>query len=152
MTQKTADESGAQVAIDIDIAVIPQPMATQVLNKKSGAGYTLSLDLTEEWNKVSEKDLVQGCVVVRKDFAEEYPDSVEAFLEEYEKSIKATNENPTQAGEYIVKYEIANDASLAAQAIPSCNIVYYAGDEMKAMMENFLSALGIKLKEGDFYY
>ncbi|MBQ7412429.1 MAG: ABC transporter substrate-binding protein [Clostridia bacterium] len=152
MTQKTANESGAQVAIDIDIAVIPQPMATQVLNKKASAGYTLSLDLTEEWNKVSDKDLVQGCVVVNKEFAEKYPHSVKAFLNEYEASIKATNENPTKAGEYIVKYEIANDAALAAQAIPSCNIVYYAGDEMKAMMENFLNALGIKLKEGDFYY
>ena len=152
MTQKTTDDKGAQIAIDIDIAVIPQPMATQVLNKKSAAGYTLSLDLTEEWKKVSEKDLVQGCIVVRKDFAEEFPDSVDAFLEEYKNSIKSTNENPTQAGEYIVKYGIANDAALAAQAIPNSNIVYYDGADMKAMMENFLSALGITLKEGDFYY
>ena len=152
MTQKTANEQGAQIAIDIDIAVIPQPMATQVLNKKASAGYTLSLDLTEEWNKVSEKDLVQGCVVVRKEFAEKYPDAVNAFLKEYEQSIKSTNANPTQAGEYIVKYEIANDAALAAQAIPNCNIVYYAGNEMKVMMQNFLNALGITLKEGNFYY
>ena len=152
MTQKTADDSGAQIAIDIDIAVIPQPMATQVLNKKSNAGYTLSLDLTEEWKKVSEKELVQGCVVVRKEFAEKYPDSVNTFLAEYEASIISTTENPTQAGEYIVKYGIATDAALAAQAIPSCNIVYHAGDEMKAMMENFLNALGITLTEGDFYY
>ena len=91
-------------------------------------------------------------VVVRKEFAEKYPDSVNTFLAEYEASIISTTENPTQAGEYIVKYGIATDAALAAQAIPSCNIVYHAGDEMKAMMENFLNALGITLTEGDFYY
>ena len=152
MTGKTADESGAQIAIDIDIAVIPQPMATQILNKKASAGYTLSLDLTEQWKLVSDQELVQGCVVVRKAFADEFPGSVNSFLEEYEASIKFTNENHAKAAEYIVKYGIANDAALAEQAIPKCNIAYYDGEEMEKKMQNFLDCLGINLKEGSFYY
>ena len=152
MTQKTKDKAGADIAIDIDIAVIPQPMATQVLSKKGAAGYTLSLDLSEEWKKVSDEELVQGCIVVRKDFADEFPGSVDAFLKEYKDSIDFTNENPKEAAEYIVKYGIANDATLAENAIPKSNIVYIDGDDMEEKMQNFLDSLGIKLGEGTFYY
>lgn len=152
LTQKTKDEGGIDIAIDIDFAVIPQPMATQVLNEKGAAGYTIALDLTEEWNKVSSEELVQGCIVVRKDFAEKNPKCVEAFLKEYKESIEFTNENPKEASEYIVKYGIANDASLAEQAIPNCNITYIDGNDMKNKMQNFLSELGISLNEGEFYY
>lgn len=152
MTQKTKDDKGGEIAIDIDIAVIPQPMATTVLNKKGNSGYSIALDLTKEWNKVSPEELVQGCVVVRTEFLEEFPGSVKDFLREYKKSIDFTNENPKQAGELIAKYEIANDASLAEQAIPSCNITYIDGKDMENKMQNFLNALGIKLNEGTFYY
>lgn len=152
MTQKTKDEAGAEIAIDIDIAVIPQPMATQVLNKKGATGYTLSLDLSEEWKKVSNEELVQGCIVARTDFIKEFPGSVADFLEEYEDSIKFTNKNPKQAGEYIKKYEIAADAALAEKAIPNCNITFIIGNDMENKMQNFLDALGIKLNEGTFYY
>ena len=152
LTQKTKDNKGADIAIDIDFAVIPQPMATNVLNKKGTAGYTIALDLTEEWNKVSDEELVQGCIVVRKDFADKYPGSVDAFLKEYKSSIEFTNDNPQKAAEYIVKYEIANDAALAEQAIPNCNITYIVGNDMKEKMQNFLDELGIELIEGEFYY
>ena len=152
MTQKTKDEGGIDIAIDIDFAVIPQPMATNVLNKKGVAGYTIALDLTEEWNKVSDEELVQGCIVVRKDFSDKYPGSVDAFLKEYKESIEFTNENPQEAAEYIVKYKIANDVALAEQAIPNCNITYIDGNDMEEKMQNFLDELGIKLNEGEFYY
>ncbi len=152
LSQKTKDESGVEIAIDIDVAVIPQPMATQVLTKKEQAGYRIALDLTEEWNKVSDEELVQGCIVARTDFIEKNPDAVNAFLAEYEDSIKFTNENPAKAAEYIVKYEIAADAKLAEKAIPSCNIVYVVNKDMKDKMQNFLNELGIKLSEGNFYY
>lgn len=152
LSQKTKDESGVEIAIDIDIAVIPQPMATQVLTKKEQAGYRIALDLTKEWNKVSEEELVQGCIVARTDFIKNNPDAVNAFLAEYEDSIKFTNENPAKAAEYIVKYEIAADAALAEKAIPSCNIVYVVNKDMKDKMQNFLDELGIKLSEGEFYY
>ncbi len=152
LTQKTKDDKGVDIAIDIDFAVIPQPMATNVLNKKGAAGYTIALDLTEEWDKVSDEALVQGCIVVRKDFADKYPGSVDAFLKEYKKSIEFTNENPQKAAEYIVKYKIANDAALAEQSIPNCNITYIDGNDMEEKMQNFLDELGIKLNEGEFYY
>ena len=152
LTQKTKDEGGIDIAIDIDFAVIPQPMATNVLNKKAKAGYTIALDLTEEWNKVSDEELVQGCIVVRKEFADKFPGSVDSFLKEYKDSIEFTNENPKKAAEYIVKYGIANDATLAEQAIPNCNITYIDGKDMKEKMQNFLNELGISLSEGEFYY
>ena len=46
---------------------------------------TVDLDLTAEWNKVTtENSFVQGCVVVRKAFAEEHPAELAQFLKDYQ--------------------------------------------------------------------
>lgn len=126
----------------------------------SDQGYKIALNLTEEWDKISENTLVQGCVVVRKDFAEKNPATVSKFLNEYKASIEFTNTNPQQAGQYIKDYGIFDNSTVAANAIPNCNIAYLEGDEMKNAMSDFLSAMysiapesiGNKVPENDFYY
>ena len=65
-------------------------------------GYSIALDLTEEWNKISNgAQLVQGCIVVRKGFAESNPATVKKFLDEYKDSVLFTKANPKEASNYI---------------------------------------------------
>ena len=124
-------------------------------------GYSIALDLTEEWNKISNgAQLVQGCIVVRKGFAESNPATVKKFLDEYKDSVLFTKANPKEASNYIKEFGIFDNAAIAEKAIPNCNIAYLEGDTMKSYMSDFLNAMysvapasiGNKIPSDDFYY
>jgi len=149
----------AVIAGKVDIAVLPEPMVT--IAKSNNADLKVSLDLTEEWNKVSDgKQLVQGCVVVRTEFAKQFPGSVDQFLKEYKASIEALNEDPATGATYVKEFGIFANDKVAVKAIPNCNIAYLDGKEMKAAMKNFLDAMnsiapasiGNAIPGDDFYY
>ncbi|MBE6590268.1 MAG: ABC transporter substrate-binding protein, partial [Ruminococcaceae bacterium] len=148
----------------VSIAVLPEPMVTVATNaaKKAGtATITNALDLTEEWNRVAEKDtLVQGCIVVRNEFLEAHPEAVKDFLTAYEASINYLETNLEEASQMIVDCGIFENAAVAKAAIPKCNVCYMDGEEMKAAMKDYLTvlfginpaAVGNKLPADDFYY
>ena len=144
---------------NVTLAVLPEPLVTIV--KSSNADVKVAMDLTEEWNKVSpENSLVQGCIVVRKEFAEQHPAEVATFLKEYETSVNFLMTNVDEAAEMIVAQGIFAKAPIAAKAIPNCNICFMTGEEMKSAMTTFLnimmgvqpSSIGGKLPADDFYY
>ena len=144
------------------MAVLPQPVVTAAIAgaKKANISYSVALDLTEEWNKIPDsEELVQGCIVVRRDFAEKNKSAIAAFLSEYEASIKYLNENPAEASELIAKYNIFANQAVAQNAIPKCNVRFMKGEEMKSAMSAFISVMyeiapqsvGNKLPNDDFY-
>ncbi len=144
---------------NVTLAVLPEPLVTIV--KSSNADVKVAMDLTAEWNKVSpENSLVQGCIVVRREFAEQHPAEVAAFLKEYEASVNFLMNNVNEAAEMVAAQGIFAKAAIAAKAIPNCNICYMTGEEMKTAMSNFLSimlqvqatSIGGKLPGDDFYY
>ncbi len=119
------------------------------------------MDLTDEWNKVSPAgSLVQGCLVIRKDFAEEHPAEVAAFLAEYKASVAFLQENVAEAAQMIATQGIFAKAAVAQKAIPNCNICYIDGAEMKTAMSEFLNimmqaapaSIGNAVPADDFYY
>ena len=153
----------AVVAGQVELAVLPQPVVTAAIAgaKNSNNNYSVALDLTAEWNKIPNSEhLVQGCVVVRKDFAQNNKAAVDAFLTEYENSINYLNENPSEVASLIVKYNIFANENIAAKAIPQCNIKFMKGEEMKAAMSSFIdvmysiapASVGNKIPSADFYY
>ena len=104
----------------------------------------MALDLTEEWNKVSGGSvLTMGGVIVQKAFAQEHPEALQAFLEEYKASVDFVNDsaNLEQAGALAEKYGIIAKAAMAQKAIPECNIVFIAGEEMKSQVAGFFQVL-----------
>ena len=147
----------------VDIAVLPEPMVTIAKNaaaQKSNP-LTTALDLTAEWNKVTTPGtLVQGCVVVRKEFLDRNPRAVEAFLKSYEASISYLTTNTDSAATMIEAHGVFNKAAIAKAAIPKCNVCYLAGSEMKAAMQTYLKVLydlnpasvGGSLPDDGFYY
>ena len=143
----------------VDIAVLPEPMVT--IAKSANAALAASLDLTAEWEKhYPANSLMQGCVVVRTQFAEQHPDAVKAFLTEYKASIEFVNANPAEASEMIVEAGIFTQAPVAAKAIPNANICYIDGAEMKSGLQKFYeilhavapASIGGQLPAEEFYY
>ena len=145
---------------EVALGVLPEPNVTTTLTKGPESLRT-ALNLTTEWASVAgdESSLLQGCVVVRAEFAEEYPEAVEKFLEEYHASVDYIN-TADDAADIIADCGIVPSAAIAKKALPNCNILYLAGDEMKAQLSGFLSVLfdadptsvGGKLPADDFYY
>ena len=141
------------------IAVLPEPFVTQVTAKDKDV--KIVLNITDEWNKVAggKSVLTMGCLIVRKDFAEQHKEAFDAFLKEYKESTDYTNTKVEEAAALSEKYDIM-PAAVAKKAIPNCNIVYMDGDEMKAKIPDFLNVLftanqksvGGKLPGDDFYY
>ena len=97
--------------------------------------------------------------MARKEFAEQHPAAVTAFLEHYEDSVAYVNENVEDAAALIEAYDIV-PAAVAVKAVPKCNIVFITGEEMKQKLSGYLKvlseqnpkAIGGALPADDFYY
>lgn len=124
----------------VDIAVLPEPMVT--IAKSANDKLAVALDLTDEWEKVyGEGTLMQGCIVVRTEWAENHPKELEQFLEDYEASIQFTLSDPKGASERIANAGVFAQAAVAEKAIPKCNIVFVDGEEMARSLDVFFAKL-----------
>jgi len=146
------------LAGEADVVLVPEPFVTQILNQSEEAWAVL--DLTEEWNKVAEDSiLTMGCVVVRREFAENHKEAVDQFLTEYAESIDQANNDVGTTAQICERYDIIA-AAVAEKAIPNCNIVYVDGSGMARQVGGFLEVLheanpesvGGTLPSDDFYY
>ena len=140
------------------IAVLPEPFVTNANVKDENI--KVALDLTKEWRTVGEgSELVMGCLVVRKSFAEENKDAVLKFLDEYKKSIELTATDVDYVAQLSGQLDIVPEA-VAKKAIPNCNIKYLDGEEMKTAVNGFLTVLfnaepksvGGKLPDDTLYF
>ena len=135
-----AELNTAVAAGKVSLAVLPEPMVTAV--RAQNPDVTVALDLTAEWDKVLEPgSLVQGCVVVRREFAEAHPDELAAFLEEYGASVALLTEDTQAAAEKIEAAGIFAKAAVAAKAIPNCNVCFVTGEEMQQQLTAFLEVM-----------
>ncbi len=143
---------------DKAIVIAPQPVATNITLKNQDA--KIVLDINKEWDKVSDTELVMGCVIARNEFIKENPEAVKAFLKEYKASIEAVNSDVDTAAALCEKYEIVSPAAAAKKAIPYCNISFQEGKELKSNLSAYLNFLfersaqsvGGALPKDDFYY
>lgn len=138
---KTPDEIVALMATeDGAICMLPVPNVTAVMMKN--ANTRIAVDLAEAWNEVTtEGQITTGCLVVRKEYAEQNPDAMKTFLAEYKESTEYVTANPKEASELVAKYEITGSAAIAEAAIPKCNIVCITGDEMKPALDGYYKVL-----------
>ena len=142
---------------EVAIGMLPEP---QVTAATMGSETRIALDMTAEWSKVSDYELVQGCIIVRKDFAEEYPEALQQFLTDYEASVNFANESTEEAAALIEKAGIVPKAAIAKAALPNCNICFVTGDDMKNSVSAMLqvlyeanpSSVGGAVPGEDFYY
>ena len=140
------------------VAMLPQPYVTVAQTQVEGL--RVAVDLNQAWSDLDNGSLfLTGVLVVRSEFAEQYPEQLAAFLEEYQASTEWVNANVADAAQLVEKFDIVA-AAVAEKAIPYCNITYIAGDEMKTAMDGYLKVLydqepksvGGTLPGDDFYY
>jgi NitT/TauT family transport system substrate-binding protein len=154
-----ATEVTAQMASTQDaIAVLPQPYVTAAGLKDDTL--RVALDLTAEWDKVADTQLITGVTVVRKAYAEEHPDVVAAFLADYAQSVNAANTDLDGTAALCEEQGVVAKAAIAKKALPNCNIVCLTGEELKADAAGYLqvlydadpAAVGGALPGEDFYW
>jgi len=153
-----ADLNTAVASGEVSIAVLPEPMVT--VAKSKNPDLVVALDLTAEWDKVSVPgSLVQGCVVIRKDFALENVAAVNTFLDEYAVSIETLTKDVEGTAAKIEANGIFTKAAVAAKAIPNCNVCFITGTEMQEALSQFLTimhgvapaSVGGSIPGDDFY-
>ena len=143
-----ATEVTAQMANTEDaIAVLPQP-------------YVTAAGLQDDTLRVADTQLITGVTVVRKEYAEEHPDVVAAFLTDYAKSVEAANTDLDGTAALCEEQGVVAKAAIAKKALPECNIVCLTGDELKTNASAYLQvlfdadpkAVGGAMPGDDFYW
>ena len=154
-----ATEVTAQMAVtEGAIAVLPQPYVTSASMQDDSL--RVALDLTEEWEKVCDTRLITGVTVVRTAYAEEHPDVVAAFLEDYAASAQAAHDDVDGTAALCEAQGVVAKAAIAKAALPACNIVCITGEEMQADVAGYLqvlydadpAAVGGALPDEGFYW
>ncbi len=143
---------------NVAVGMLPEPNVTTVLS--SNSSFRIALNMTEEWNKISDNKLIQGCIIVNKKFAEDHPTALKDFLGEYKASVDYANKNVEEASKLIEKAGIVPKAAIAEKALPNCNICCITGEEMKNDVKAMLNVLfeannqsvGGKLPDDEFYH
>ncbi len=141
------------------VAMLPQPYVTTVMMNNDKV--RIALDVAKEWEAVSAdgSSVVTGVVVVNSDFLKEHKEAVDTFLQEYSASTTYVNENIDAASALVEQYDIFK-AAVIKKALPFCNITLIQGEDMKAKVSGYLTALynqdpqsvGGALPGDDFYY
>lgn len=153
-----AELNTAVAAGEVGLAVLPEPMVT--IARSQNPNLVVALDLTSEWDKVfTPGSLVQGCVVVRTEFAAEHPAELAAFLKDYEASVAMLSEDTAAAAKAIEETGIFAKAAVAEKAIPNCNVCFVTGEEMQSQLSAFLEIMFEKVPQsvggalpGDDFY
>ena len=122
------------------VAMLPQPFVTSVVAQSEG-GVRVALDMNEEWQKVAGSRLVTGVTVVRKEFAEANPDVMAQLMTDYAASVESVTTDLSGTAARCEQYGVVAKAALAEKALPSCNIVFETGDEMKTDLTAYLQVL-----------
>ena len=141
------------------IAILPQPFVTVATAQNDQLKVAFSL--TDEWKSVSpDSKLLTGVTVVRNEVLENRAAEVDQFIADHQASTEKAGTDVDGTAELVAKYGIIAKAPVAKKALPNCNIVAIAGDEMKTDLAGYLQVLfdanpksvGGTMPDDDFYY
>ena len=141
------------------IAILPQPFVTVATAQNDQLKVAFSL--TDEWKSVSpDSKLLTGVTVVRNEVLENRAAEVDQFIADHQASTEKAATDVDATAELVAKYGIIAKAPVAKKALPNCNIVAIAGDEMKTDLAGYLQVLfdanpksvGGPMPDDDFYY
>lgn len=147
-----------------EIGILPEPHVTSALMQNDSLRTVIDVTSAfEDAARMAGSDamvLSMGCVIVRREFAENNPRLVEAFLDAYSESVSFVNADPDAASQLVEKHGVMPKAAVAKRAIPNCHIVFVEGTQMRAQIEPLYDLLfaanpasvGGALPGDDFYY
>jgi len=156
----TPDIAAALISGKVSYAVVPEPFATVAEMKSPDVRRTV--DFQKEYEKINGPGTTYPLtlLVVRRAFAQEYPDTVRAFLDAYRNSTSWTLANPRKAGVLVQKHTLGLLAPVVAKAIPSCHFVCTDAVTARPSIEKLLGiflqfapeSVGGSLPDDGFYF
>lgn len=143
---------------EVDLAMLPEPNVSVVLSKNEDV--RLALDLNEEWIENTGGRLTMTCVAARKAFINDYPDLIEAFLQDLEASISYALDSPAEAAVLCAEHGIIENAAIAEIAIPKMSLTFAVGENIEQEVEDYLqmlfaadpASIGGAMPQKDIYY
>jgi len=152
-----SDIASKLMAEEGTIALLPEPFVTTVLAKDENI--RMAIDVNEAWNNLNQMDLPMGIIIANANVVKDNAKGIEAFLKDYETSVKFVDENLEDAAALVEKFGIVPNAALAKVAIPKCNIVYRDSSDSEDSLNKFYEileqanpkAVGGKLPDEAFY-
>ena len=138
----TAQEVTAQMTSSEEaICMLPVPAATALMVQDSAVRQAVSL--SDAWDDLEMGALAMGCVVARTEFVEENSQVVDAFLDLYGDSISFMSDeaNLEEAAALVAQYGITANETIAAAAIPQCNLTFLTGNEMRDVLAQYYQVL-----------
>ena len=143
------------IAGEAKVALLPEPMLTNVLMKNENA--KVALDINQLYEEATGNELISAVLVGRSEYLDKI--DIPLFLENYKNSINKANEDIENTAALLDKYDIMPEP-VAKKALPNLALKYIDGQEMKSMLEDHLAYLyqsnpqlvGGSLPEDDFYY
>ncbi len=152
-----SDIASKLMAEEGTIALLPEPFVTTVLAKDENI--RMAIDVNEAWNNLNQMDLPMGIIIANANVVKDNAKGIEAFLKDYEASVKFVDENLEDAAALVEKFGIVPNAALAKVAIPKCNIVYRDSSDSEDSLNKFYEileqanpkAVGGKLPDEAFY-
>lgn len=157
-----AAEVAALVAQDHEaVGILPQPYATSATMKDSSL--KSAIDLTTAWEEATNGQrgsLVTGVTIAKASTIDEKRDAIEEFLKRHALSAEIAQTDPSAIADEVASLGIIDNEQVAEAAIPFCNVVCIAGEEMKGILSGYLDTLfaqdpasvGGAVPEDDFYY
>ena len=140
------------------VFMLPEPYASTL--KASAEGIRYALDLSDEWEKVSDAPFAQGVVVARAEYIEKNAEYIETFLMQNEISVNYIIENTVAAPELLGNSGSFESVEVASVALIGCNPRFIRGEEMKKAVGGTLDMLyeanpellGGKMPDDGMYY
>lgn len=123
------------------IAVIPEPMLTNVTMKKPDT--KISFDLNKEWTKLTGNvnGYPQSSLIIKKELIEKDKNFVEEFLAKYKESIEWANKNPEKLGEYAEELKFSMNKAVVQKSMDRANIKYVDIKDSKRDYEDYFKVL-----------
>jgi len=133
-----------------DYAIVPEPFASVAKEKDSNVRL---ISISKEFSAVTGgRDFPMTLLLVNKNYAENHKKEIASFIKKYEKAVKRTIKNPSEAAELAEKHELGLKAELAQKAIPNCAFTWKPAKKSKEEIEMLLKLFNQTLPDDGFYY
>jgi len=123
------------------LGILSEPQVSLILKQNDKA--RVILDLAKEWDKVTGDSIpfAQTMIVVKRSLAEDHPDVVKNFIQEFNNNIDWIKSHQAEAGGLMVKHQMLPDSAAAVASIPRCNLGYSKEPELKKQVLSFYRVL-----------
>jgi len=131
------------------ICVLSEPYAT--LFEQDNSNARLALDITKQWNQLTDASLISSCFVTNNSFIEKKEgEPFNIFRYEYKQSFSDVSKNTTDTARLAEEFEVF-DTELDEKAIKNCDIDYIASEDLQKTLNEFYGVLNLETPDDNFY-